>query len=317
MGFMADTNVQSFTTVGSALPVWLSAAPGAATWDGTNLTVTGTATIIGDPLASGDHPVVTDQGTLNITPSSGNQVHIASLSISSGANTLITSTSGTATVLVITSSDGLSIAGASTPTGTLDVANNNVVVANGDFTGITALVKAGYNGNVWNGKGIASSTAAADSTHKAALGVSNFALTGTTIGGVTLGASDLLVGSTAYGDATMDRHVNAADYSRIDVGYAFRSTMTGWANGDFNYDGTTNATDYSLIDATYASGQFTAPTTQAMSAQPSKVKAGVVSLPATSAVIFSQVKIDGGFAEEADLGLSADWDPFGGSTVNP
>ena len=64
--------------------------------------------------------------------------------------------------------------------------------------------------------------------------------------GQTAVSTDVLVKTTVYGDANLDGHVDASDYSDIDNGYL--TNATGWSNGDFNYDGTINGSDYTLID---------------------------------------------------------------------
>jgi hypothetical protein len=127
---------------------------------------------------------------------------------------------------------------------------------------VTALVASGYNNGKWNGEGIASSAAAADTTHLTALGVilndngSGTPLYGTggtiapTFDGSALpGDGDILVKYTYYGDANLSGAVDASDYSLIDNGYL--NHLTGWYNGDFNYDGVVNGSDYTLIDNAY------------------------------------------------------------------
>jgi hypothetical protein len=76
------------------------------------------------------------------------------------------------------------------------------------------------------------------------------AMAGQTFDNQSTTTSDVLIKSTYFGDADLNGSVNAADYSRIDNGFAIGET--GWSNGDFNYDATINAADYSLIDTAYA-----------------------------------------------------------------
>jgi alpha-tubulin suppressor-like RCC1 family protein len=130
-------------------------------------------------------------------------------------------------------------------TSTLDVTNNEAIVHNGNITSITASLAQGDNGGQWNGSGIASSTAASDTSHLTAIG-SLLAASAMTAGGQSLQAGDVLVRYTYYGDATLDGKVDGSDYSRIDNGYLLH--LTGWNNGDFNYDGVVNGSDYTLID---------------------------------------------------------------------
>jgi hypothetical protein len=131
---------------------------------------------------------------------------------------------------------------------TLDVTNNEVIIHNGSIGAVTAALSTGYNNGAWNGSGIVSSTAAADSTHLTAVG-SLLASTDTTAGGQSLLAGDVLLKYTYYGDADLSGTVDGSDYSRIDNGYLLK--LTGWNNGDFNYDGVIDGSDYTLIDNAY------------------------------------------------------------------
>jgi hypothetical protein len=70
-----------------------------------------------------------------------------------------------------------------------------------------------------------------------------------TFDNAAVGAGDVLVKYTYYGDANLDGKVDGSDYSLIDNGYLTHAT--GWANGDFNYDGVINGSDYTLIDNAY------------------------------------------------------------------
>ena len=166
--------------------------------------------------------------------------------ISFGSSTL----TKTRTVLVTGS---LSLSGATSAwTSTVDLGNNDMIVRNGNIVTTVNELQQGYASGSWQGSGgILSSAAAADSTHLTALGVILNTADGSTpiystFDGVSVGASDVLVKYTYYGDATLDGRVDGSDYSRIDNGYL--SHLTGWLNGDFNYDGIINGSDYTLID---------------------------------------------------------------------
>jgi hypothetical protein len=118
-------------------------------------------------------------------------------------------------------------------------------------------LKTGYNNGKWNGQGIISSVAAADSTHLTAVGaIVNSDPSGNPLygNGTALGlfdgdspaASSVLIRYTYYGDANLDGTVDGSDYSLIDNG--FLNHLSGWYNGDFNYDGVVDGSDYTLID---------------------------------------------------------------------
>jgi len=123
------------------------------------------------------------------------------------------------------------------------------------YASVYSAVTSGFNGGAWNGgSGIESTSAAANSQRLTTLAtVLNDDGTGTpfttTFSGQSVGANDILVKYTWYGDANLDGIVNAADYALLAIG--FNSQLTGWHNGDFNNDGVINAADFALIDNTY------------------------------------------------------------------
>ena len=145
---------------------------------------------------------------------------------------------------------------------TLDLGSDAADISTGSLASLNLLVQQGYNGGRWNGSGITSSTAAADTRHLTAIGVIQNNQGGTAIYNsshqflsTTPGASDILLAYTYYGDTNLDGKVDGSDYSRIDAAYLADKTnpaaMTGWFNGDFNYDGVVNGSDYTLIDNAY------------------------------------------------------------------
>jgi T5SS/PEP-CTERM-associated repeat protein/autotransporter-associated beta strand protein len=130
----------------------------------------------------------------------------------------------------------LTMAGGATPTGTFDVDDNKMIVAGGDVAAITALVKSGYNGGTWDGKGILSSSAATNTS--AALGIAraeDIGLAGGTFGNVPVAAGDVLVAYTLAGDANLDSKVDFEDLVRLAQNY--NTSGKFWSQGDFNYDG--------------------------------------------------------------------------------
>lgn len=115
----------------------------------------------------------------------------------------------------------------------------------------------GRNGGAWNGPGIDSASAAADSLHARALGYVEasdlLGLSGnatTTWNGVSVDATTILVEYTYAGDANLDGKISSDDYALLDRGAA--KGLATWSFGDFNYDGVVNSADYLLIDTTYA-----------------------------------------------------------------
>jgi fibronectin-binding autotransporter adhesin len=207
-------------------------------------------------------PAIAASGTVNFGANPGTgylQRVIGTLSITGGqVNIPFAATTANRTLLIPSS---ISFSGATNAwTGQLDLANNDMDITNGNLATLTNQVKSGLNlahGGNWNGTGIASSAAAADTTHLTALGVIlNDNGQGTPLYGFggALGQfdgtnpsdGDVLIKYTYVGDANLDGKVDGSDYSRIDNG--FLNTLTGWYNGDFNYDGVVNGSDYTLID---------------------------------------------------------------------
>ncbi len=169
--------------------------------------------------------------------------------------------------------------------GQLDLSNNDMIIHNSNLATILNQVKSGYANGRWNGSGIASSAAAANTTHLTAIGViSNDLGNGAAL--YSLGtnmafdnsfpvATDILLKYTYYGDANLDGQVDSTDYTLIDNAYlnnqnSANTALVGWYNGDFNYDGVINGSDYTLIDNAFnmqgsnlsSSAQIAAPTAQ-------------------------------------------------------
>jgi autotransporter-associated beta strand protein len=207
-------------------------------------------------------PAITTNGTVNV-PQNGapgvTSLSLGAVSIGTGGasgqlNLAAATPHANRTLLQVNS---LSFGGSSGAwVGQLDLSNNDMVIHNSNFAAILNQAKSGYNNGQWNGPGIASTTAAADTTHLTALGVISNDLGGGTplyslasnmpFDGTYPVATDLLLKYTYYGDANLDGQVNSTDYSLIDNG--FLNNLSGWYNGDFNYDGVVNGSDYSLID---------------------------------------------------------------------
>jgi hypothetical protein len=149
----------------------------------------------------------------------------------------------------------LTIAGGTTPTATLDLNDNDLVVGSGTPKAtIEAQVKNARNNGAWNQPGITSTTARNNGLANTGLGVMSGAeytsVGGTgTFSGQAYAATDTLVKYTWNGDANFSGTVNFDDYVRIDVG--FNTNLTGWVNGDFNYSGAVNFDDYVLIDVAF------------------------------------------------------------------
>ncbi len=152
--------------------------------------------------------------------------------------------------------------------GSLDLANNDLVVDYADaspigvwngsaYDGITRLIESGRNGGGWTGGGIITSMTAASTDNplatlavaeaSIALGISDAQTA--LFDGQTVDATAVLVKYTFAGDTNLDGVIDGDDYFNIDSG--FTGGATGYANGDFDYNGRLDADDYFAIDSNY------------------------------------------------------------------
>ena len=224
----------------------------------------GTLTLAGNPTSGGGTVTLNDAAAVVFAAAAAgtgvNARTLAALNLLPGGAAAV-ATPASPTDRAVLSLAALSVA----PGDQLDLGGNDLILTAGGTTALatlTALAATGYAGGRWTGPGLASSAAAADPTHRTALGViQNLAVGGgattplyPTFDGVPAAASAVLVRCTAYGDANLDGVVNIADYTRIDAGFASAATappLSGWANGDFDYDGVVDGSDYTLIDNTF------------------------------------------------------------------
>jgi autotransporter-associated beta strand protein len=202
---------------------------------GINIHGTGTVTLSGSNSYSGGTIVST--GTLvaasdNALPSGG------ALTLGTTAGTTVLTTaiaklavgSGHSTVSALTINPG----------STLDIANNSLAIDYGSgntspLAAVQAAIGSGYNGGGWNGTGIISSSAAANSAF--AVGYAD----GSLDHGTTAGANEVLIKYALVGDANLDGGVNITDLLTLLNNYT--ETGKDWSEGDFNYDGAVNITD--------------------------------------------------------------------------
>jgi len=145
----------------------------------------------------------------------------------------------------------------------------------------------GRAGGNWNGRRIASSTAAANGQRNTGLaavindtgdGVTRIR---TTLAGEPVDVNTILIKYSYNGDANLDGMINADDYARIDNGYAAQAG--DFYNGDFDYNGVVDSDDYFQIDRSFSTqgGALGAPAiVEAQPASSSQVEAVTLSEPA-------------------------------------
>jgi T5SS/PEP-CTERM-associated repeat protein len=128
--------------------------------------------------------------------------------------------------------------------GALDLTNNHLFInfgASADpFPTIVGYVATGYAGGAWNGPGIDSSSASAN-THYA-LGCVDGA-SGIVSG---LAPGQIEIAYALYGDINLDGVVNGNDFAILASHFGHIVTG-GWEQGDLNYGGTVNGNDFALL----------------------------------------------------------------------
>jgi hypothetical protein len=136
--------------------------------------------------------------------------------------------------------------------GAFDVNNNHVIINYGSgpdpISSIAALLKTGYNGGTWNGAGIDSSAAAANSASYG-LGYADAADAGNP---ADLASGTIEVKYTLLGDADLNGVVNGVDFGILAAN--FNKGVTGWDKGDFNYDNVVSGIDFGDLAANFNKG---------------------------------------------------------------
>ncbi|HWB54804.1 MAG TPA: dockerin type I repeat-containing protein, partial [Tepidisphaeraceae bacterium] len=256
--FASNTSI----TVNSAVDTL--SLTGNITTSGHTLTKSGAGvlTISGSQAHSTGSAISVSAGTLNLNSNAGSSTSaLLNLTASSGTinfgsrQDLASLSLGGANAYVKTTGDHVFTHSLSMSNGsTIDLSSNDLII---DYTGASPYLQirsdlfAGYNDNKWNGGGIFSSAAGANSKHNTALAYDEasdlYGLIGsgtTHVDGETVDSTTIVIKYTWIGDLNMDGFVTATDFNWMSpVG----TTNAGWANGDFNYDGIVNADDYALF----------------------------------------------------------------------
>ena len=140
--------------------------------------------------------------------------------------------------------------------GTLDINNNHLIINYGSgadpIASITAYLKSGFNGGAWNGPGIMSSSANANSGSYG-IGYADSSDPGNPAG---LASGQIEIMYTLLGDANLDNAVNGTDFAILASNFnkADASGHSGWDEGDFNYDGSVNGSDFAQLASNFNKG---------------------------------------------------------------
>lgn len=165
-----------------------------------------------------------------------------SLTISAGTIQVIPD-GGVSGVCVI---DSLSLAAGTT----LDLADNDLVVNNGNFATIRASVLQGFGNPA--GPGITSSTS--NGSQILAL-FSNTLVGKTEWQGLSIGPNAVVGQYTFFGDLNLDGQVTGDDYTVVDANLNTTPPAgLAWLSGDANMDGVVTGDDYTTIDSNLGSG---------------------------------------------------------------
>ena len=196
---------------------------------------TSALTFSGDISSQGQDLIKLGPGDVEVK-----NVRAQTLTISGGA-VHVTPSGAAAGVSVV---ESLSL-GANTQ---LDLADNDLVVNQGSFTTIQALVLNGFG----NHTGIASSTS--DGSQILAL-FDNAQVGAGDWQGLPIGANAVVGKYTYFGDVNIDGQVTGDDYTVIDANLNTTPVQgLGWLSGDANLDGIVTGDDYTVIDANLGLG---------------------------------------------------------------
>jgi fibronectin-binding autotransporter adhesin len=172
----------------------------------------------------------------------------------SGTGTLGIGVGTISGTVAIGASTGLSTVGALSiyNSSVLDIQNNRLLIHYGTtadpISTVSAMLTSGYANGSWNGPGINSSTAAANSTSYG-LGYADSADTGNP---AALPSGNIEIAYTLLGDTNLDLTVNGVDFGILAAN--FNHAVSRWDQGDFNYDNVVNGVDFGELAANFNKG---------------------------------------------------------------
>jgi fibronectin-binding autotransporter adhesin len=252
----------TLNTTDSATPVSISQTSGTnSVTPGSVLGVSSTASVVvsgsvdpfTDSSVPANHVAILNNGAFSIVDVNSSIAGITgtgALTVGDGsiANTLQLATNSGGS-----SQNSITINGSSA----LDITNNHLIIsygANADpISTIRSYLISGYAGGAWNGPGIDSSAANAlfvSGNKHYGLGYADGAdMNGSSPVVAGLGAGNIEIKYTLYGDANLDGVVNGTDFGILAA--HFGDQVTAWDEGDFNYDGVVNGTDFGALAANF------------------------------------------------------------------
>jgi polygalacturonase len=265
--YQMELDVNAGTTITKAGANSLT-IDGTQTWGaGSELNLTGGTTFIqSDPGGTVDVEV-NNSASLQFQFPAGSSSHavfnVGALNIHNGGLAVVDPSNGGPILTLATGT--LTI---DNDPGQLDLNDGMLIVQNPSNTdhGVSELASLagyaamGYNGGSWNGSGLMSSIAAADSHHATGIGIlNNDAGNGNFVyqqfGGVYVSAQATLARETYYGDGLLTGAVSLDDFNLYLEGLNGSEPAT-WEYGDYTYTGHVDvATDFQLFaEGYYADG---------------------------------------------------------------
>ena len=186
--------------------------------------------------------MVADEGVLNFnnTYALGGTLHV-------GATATARIEPGNAVPLVLKAS-GLTVDAGNGAR--LDIGTNATIVdyaAASPLAALTSLIASGYNGGLWNGAGIQSSSAAVNPG--TAVGIIEASDTGViSFLGQSFTGDAVLLRYTLSGDSNLDGTVDLDDFTALAAGFGNDGR---WFGGDFNYSGHVDLDDFTALVANF------------------------------------------------------------------
>ncbi len=141
--------------------------------------------------------------------------------------------------------------------GVINLNDNALIRRSGSGTESTyrSWIGNGFNGGLWNGSSAAIRSSTAAVTPGRAIGYSTGAASGqSSIFGVPVNPSDLLIRYTVLGDTNLDGTVGFADLLALSQNY---SGSGFWRQGDLNYDGAIGFADLLGLSQNYNTSLLT------------------------------------------------------------
>jgi hypothetical protein len=188
-------------------------------------------------------PIEIITGTLDLN---GASAFSDGITIDDGGELQVASTNS-----VVVAATGLMI----NPGGMLNLENNELLISyspgSDPISAIASYLASGYNNGAWNGPGIDSSVAAANSSSYG-LGYADSADPGNP---ASLAPDTMEIDYTLVGDADLNHVVNGIDFGILAAN--FNKSVSRWDQGDFTYDNIVNGIDFAKLAANFNKGAVT------------------------------------------------------------